>query len=387
MLCTPSTNFQTATSFTQVPHVMITNPSWKNFDPRVGFAYDPFSDHKTSIRGGFGMFHEVLSAGVWGIGFINSPPWNIISQTSPSGTNTCDRSKIRLSMEARAPFCIGAPGAPPLPSTTIGYAYQMNRTPYMMQYNLNIQREIVPGTVLSVGYVGSHGVNLITGVQQNPVGYTIDSNGVYHFNGVRVNPALGSSTLGVNGTNSRYNSLQAALNRRLTHNIQAQASYTYSKCEGTGDATLGSLSGNSPTIFETRINRQPDYSVCGYNVTQAFRLNGLYDLPFHGNRLVEGWQLHRDFDGQHAACRSTSPTASTKAISSAAPRASQLRSEQSGQTVGISYPACNNTPILGGTAMYFNPNCFSPGSIRHARQFCAERGCTARPGRPGLRRS
>ena len=46
---------------------MQTNPSWKNFDPRVGFAYDPFSDHKTSIRGGFGMFHEVLAAGVWGI--------------------------------------------------------------------------------------------------------------------------------------------------------------------------------------------------------------------------------------------------------------------------------------------------------------------------------
>ena len=66
---------------------MITNPSLKNFDPRVGFAYDPFSDHKTSIRGGFGMFHEVLAAGVWGIGYINSPPWNILSQTSPSGHN------------------------------------------------------------------------------------------------------------------------------------------------------------------------------------------------------------------------------------------------------------------------------------------------------------
>ena len=118
-------------------------------------------------------------------------------------------------------------------------------------------------------------MNLITGVQENPTGYTIDSSGVYHFNGVRQNPALGSSTLGVNGTNSRYNSLQAALNRRLTHSVQAQASYTWSRCEGTGDATLGSLSGNSPTTFSNPFNRNQDFSVCGYNVTQALRLNGL----------------------------------------------------------------------------------------------------------------
>ena len=101
--------------------------------------------------------------------------------------------------------------------------------------------------MLSVGYVGSHGVNLITGSEQNPVPYTIDSSGVYHFarttvGSFRINPAIGGFTLGVNGTNSRYNSLQAALNRRLTHDIQAQVSYTYSKCLGTGDASLGSLS-------------------------------------------------------------------------------------------------------------------------------------------------
>jgi len=187
-------NFLTDSKFTNVPHVMITNPSCKNFDPRVGFAYDPFKDHKTSIRGGFGMFHEVLAPGTRGIGFINSPPWNIISQTSQSGTNQVIFQNPSIDGGA-VPFSIGNPGAPSLPSTTIGYAWQMNRTPYMMQYNLNIEREIVQGTVLTVGYVGSQGVNLITGVEENPVGYTIDSDNVYHFNGVRRNMALGSSTL------------------------------------------------------------------------------------------------------------------------------------------------------------------------------------------------
>ena len=80
-------SYTTSTGFEQVPHVMIVNPSWKNFDPRVGLAYDLFADHKTSIRAGFGMFHEVLSAGIWGIGFINAPPWNILSQTCPPTTS------------------------------------------------------------------------------------------------------------------------------------------------------------------------------------------------------------------------------------------------------------------------------------------------------------
>jgi len=102
---------------------------------------------------------------------------------------------------------------------------------------------------------------------------------------------LAGFSLGVNGTTSRYDSLQASLTRRLTHNVQAQVSYTYSKCLGTGDATLGSLSQNSPTLYSNPFDRSPDKSICGYSVTQALRVNSLVTLPFHGNRLVEGWQI------------------------------------------------------------------------------------------------
>ena len=351
-------NFATATSFTQVPNVMITNPSWNNWDPRIGFAYDPFKDHKTSIRGGFGMFHEVLAAGVWGIGFINSPPWGIISQTSPSGTNVVTFQNPQIDNGA-APFGIGAPGAPSLPSTTIGYAYQLNRTPYMIQYNMNVQRELVAGTVLTVGYVGSHGVNLITGVQENPTSYTIDSAGVYHFNGVRMNPNLGSSTLGVNGTDSRYNSLQASVNRRLSHGFQAQASYTWSRCEGTGDAVLGSLSGNSPTTFENPFNRQPDFSVCGYNITQALRVNAVYQLPFHGNRLVEGWQLTGLLSGSTGLPFNVSDGVDMSNQLGATARPNYTPGNAAVTVGATNFPACNGNPILGGATMYFNPNCFS----------------------------
>ena len=185
--------------------------------------------------------------------------------------------------------------APPLPSPGLGYCYCVDKTPYMMQYNLNVQREIVEGTVFSVGYVGSHGVNLISGNQLNPAPYSIQ-NGVYVFQpgttgGFRENPSLGSIALGVNGTSSSYNSLQAFVNRRLTNNLQGQLSYTWSHCEADGDAELGSLAANTPTTFENPHNWKADQSVCGFNIQQALRVNGLYLFPFHGNRFVEGWQL------------------------------------------------------------------------------------------------
>ena len=356
------TDYLTSTSFTNVPHVMITNPSAKNFDPRFGFAYDPFADHKTSIRGGFGMFHEVLYAGVWSIGFINSPPWNILTQASPTGTNVVPFQNPSVGGGA-APFTLGT-AAPPLPSISIGYAWQLNRTPYMIQYNLNIQREIVQGTVLSVGYVGSHGVNLITGQEQNPVPYTIDAQGVYHFapaaiGSNRSNPALAGFSLGVNGTNSRYNSLQASLNRRLSHSVQAQVSYTYSKCLGTGDATLGSLSGNSPVLYSNPHDRQPDYSVCGYDVKQALRINSLVALPFRGNRLIEGWQLTGILAANTGLPFNVTDGVDQSNQINGVPRPNYSPNNPAVTVGGVTYPACNNHPMLGGTAMYFNPNCFS----------------------------
>jgi len=367
-------NYSTDTGFTSVEHAMITNPSWKNLDPRVGFAYDLFADHKTSIRGGFGMFHDVLYPGVWAIGLIATPPWNIISQVSPSGQNVIPFQNPSI-LGGGAPFTTG--GAPSFPSSLQGAAWQVHTTPYMMQYNLNIQREIMQGTVASVGYVGSRGVNLITGNENNPVPHTVDASGVYHFaqtsiGSGRSNPALGTFPLGPNGTNSSYNSLQASLNRRLTHNVQAQMSYTFSKCISTGDAYLGSLAGNAPNINSNPYNFSFDRSLCAYNVSQALRVNSLVSLPFRGNRLVEGWQITGILAANTGLPFNVTDGVDQSNQITGVPRPNYSPNNPALTSGGITYPACNNQPILSGAAMYFNPNCFTQEAFGTLGNFARE---------------
>ena len=69
-LSNPLTN----TAFVPLSNVVASNPNLKNIDPRIGLAWDPFKDHKTSVRAGFGMFHEPLAARTYASAFDLTPP-------------------------------------------------------------------------------------------------------------------------------------------------------------------------------------------------------------------------------------------------------------------------------------------------------------------------
>jgi hypothetical protein len=221
------TNYATATGYTQVPHVFQSNPSWHDIDPRVGIAYDPFANHKTAIRAGFGMFHDPISVQAYQTGFGGAPPW---------GQSTLVGTPVNPVPYPFPPSAATAGAI--LPAQTLPWYYPISTTPYMIQYNLNIQREILPNTVLTLGYVGSHGVHLITGLEANPPTPAIDSNGVYHFTNAagtpnpRLNPHLAYFPTEQTISTSQYNSLQAVLNRRFTRSVQAQVAYTFSRCIG-----------------------------------------------------------------------------------------------------------------------------------------------------------
>jgi hypothetical protein len=277
------TNFATDTAFVNVPHVMKSNPTHGAWDPRFGFAYDPFANHKTSIRGGFGMFRNPILPPNYGGNYWGNKPWFQVLEQNPAYPTPFATSNI-----------------PPFTQPS-GFDYSSNTTPYMMQYNLNVQREIAQGTVVSVGYVGSHGVHLLTQYEHNPPIATTDANGVQHFGSLVAGRITGNPRLNPFGfftiynafapvATSRYNSLQATLNRRFTRSTQVQVAYTLSRCVDDG-GSWASYASNSPNGESNPYNFSQDKGVCSFDVNQSLRVNGLVALPFHGNRLVEGWQV------------------------------------------------------------------------------------------------
>jgi hypothetical protein len=106
----------------------------------------------------------------------------------------------------------------------------------------------------------------------------------------RLNPALGAFPSFVPTSLSRYNSLQASLTRRFSHGLEFLGSYTYSKCMDDG-SYLGSFNNNVNQYWQNPYNQSYDSSVCNFDIKHTFRFAGLWALPFHGNRAVEGWQI------------------------------------------------------------------------------------------------
>lgn len=332
------------TGCTPVKHVFPTNPSTRNIDPRVGFAWDPFQDHKTSIRGGAGLFHDPIQVRNYHPAYLFAAPFQ-------TGLELCFGP-----CSYPVPFSGGG-----IPLQTIGQAleYDPGDTPFVLQYNFGIQREIAKNTVLSVSYVGSRGYNLLVQNDLNPEIPTI-VNGQYTFvdpaPGVtppRENPNPGIGSLAESQTHgtSSYNSLQAYLTRNFGNNLQFQASYTYSKCIDDGSQSFGLEDGNGLGLAQSNpYNINQDKGPCNFDIRHNFVANALYRLPFRGNRWVEGWQV-----AGIVTARSGTPFSVGDGLDQA-----NLNDGAGGPSERPNLvPGFSNDPIVGKRTEWFNPAAFA----------------------------
>jgi len=269
-----------APNFVNVPHAYANNPSNKNFDPRVGLAWDVFGDHKTAVRAGFGIFHDPYTTYAFSSAYVSSPPYDTQIQIFPSGW----------------PYPFVGGGIPSYSQTT-GTYYGTNTTPYTLEYTLSIQHELPWNNLFTVGYQGTRGIHLLAFHDFNaPIPNVV--NGVDYFanpvtgaGNPRPVPALGSQDLTAPSSYSSYNALQVGLTHRASANLVYQFAYTWSHCIDSA-YTYGGLGFNNVTSAITNpYDWNADKGNCSFDLRHNISLNAVYMLPFKGNRLKEGWQL------------------------------------------------------------------------------------------------
>ena len=264
------------------------NPTLRNFEPRVGFAYDVFGNSKTAIRGGFGIYDALP------LPWIFTPKE---AQGTPFNTGTTLGGLAQGSFPSAIFPSINFNTAPlDVPFTELNPSRN-----YIMNWNLTLQHQVVRDWTLTAAYVGSRGVhmafgtdeiNIVLPIAQTPAGLLWPTPS---GSGTRLNPNASQ----VRGTfwdgNSRYHGLQLQILKPMGQGFQVQGSYTWSKCIDDGsEASRGDqfLNGITSPLFIEKAHRR---GRCSYDLRHVFVGNMLWNIPGPkqglASKLLGNWQM------------------------------------------------------------------------------------------------
>jgi hypothetical protein len=299
-------------------------PDKNNWAPRIGFAWDPKGDSKTSIRGGFGMFYDILKAED-NFQDNGQPPFFAagFANFSPLAANpTADVPYLAqpyTSTGAVNPFPSKPPdhnvnffnaGLTPFGSTSIFLDDPHLKTPYIYQYNLSIQREIARNTSIQVGYLGSSSHGLTALVDVNPFIPGTQDRILNLLPGNSTCPE-GNGNLSFECTFSNlpefkniakasYNGLTASITRQLTDTPFLGRTYFifgYTFAHSIDNASGFRNNSSAVPTFNPDLYRGSS----DFDVQHRITFSGGWDLPFDNlwksgpKRLTQGWSLYPIF--------------------------------------------------------------------------------------------
>ncbi|CAN5470491.1 hypothetical protein BH10ACI1_BH10ACI1_07600 [soil metagenome] len=271
--------------------------------PRFGIAWDPFGDGKTSIRTGYGIYHEQVLNGTLLQQIGLNPPYQ----------QTCTVSGVNIANPVPGGNCalVASTTAPNLRGLQANW-----KTPYIQHWTLDVQRQVTKNTVITIGYYGSRGVNQIgafelnelrpgqalatlcaTGASTTPT-VPCQTPGSAFFSTAQsaildqIRPFRGYRSLNIVQPryNSTYHSLQISGEHRFGFGSQVNLAYTWSK-------NLTDNQTDRSTAPQNSYDIRSEYGRASLDRRHVLSINYVYELPFYRTqkgfvgKVLGGWQF------------------------------------------------------------------------------------------------
>ena len=275
------------------PATVVGDPFWEQISafahaaPRFGFAWDPFNNGKTAVRGGLGIFQQAIRNTDFILPGDRMPPiWDGILATSLPG-QPLSYPLVFPNIPAGR---VAPSSGPQLRLDAIDFNLAQ---PYNINYSFSIQQEVLPNTMLHVGYVGSRGVNLLgvnaeANARQDIAGP--DGRRYIPLEALRRNPNFGVIRWATAENDSYYNSLQVSAEKRFSQGFQISSSYTWSKSIDTNSNRIhgGNFDGEGSSGSDWPFNTKATRGLSAWDLRHYWSLHYAYDLPFGPGRALGG---------------------------------------------------------------------------------------------------